>query len=456
MSRRCLVIPGYDVCGGTTASPGGGKLVQVRTLRFVPAGKAGPVARTARHGLIQVLAGRGAAPPWRSHAQRAIAAALAALGVVLVLVSVAGLAVILYKDPSPHPGTPFTPVINAGDLVTFGSLGILLVAVRYPLLAWRVGYLAALLTPLIPSQPRSEAPTVVVPLLIVFCAAGVLNGRAVTWSMWFLLLLPAWLWAFEWQKTALITLAITGLAAAVDAIGGWRRERQVLMARAEQAELEESRRAVLEERTRIARELHDVVAHHMSLMAVQAETAPYRLSASGLGALPEPARAEFSALSAAARAALTDMRRLLGVLRTDEPVVRTPQPQLGQIKELVDAAKAAGVPVEFAMDCTEAEVPPGVGVCVYRIMQEALSNAIRHAPGAKVTVRLIQHDGAIRLDVANGEASVSPLAPDDQGPGHGLTGMRERAVLLGGTLTAGPAPDGGFAVSALLPLRESS
>jgi len=205
---------------------------------------------------------------------------------------------------------------------------------------------------------------------------------------------------------------------------------------------------VLEERARIARELHDVVAHHMSLIAVRAETAPYRLPG-----LPEAARAEFGSLSEVAREALTEMRRLLGVLRNDQPAALAPQPQLADLPELIDAARQAGVSVELSAPSALGRVPPGVGVCAYRIVQESLSNASQHAPGAAVTVSVGHDDGAVLLRVANGPGA-SP-GPSGHGPGHGLTGMRERVALLGGSLSAGPAPDGGFVISAVLPVGET-
>jgi signal transduction histidine kinase len=195
--------------------------------------------------------------------------------------------------------------------------------------------------------------------------------------------------------------------------------------------------------------MHDVVAHHLSLMAIQAGSASYRLSG-----LPEPAREEFASLSRAARAALTDMRRLLGVLRSDQPAERTPQPQLADLPELTAAARRAGVAVELAVPAACGPVPPSVGVCAYRIVQEALSNAGRHAPGAAVTVHVAHADGHLNLQVTNGPAASGLPAANAGQPGHGLAGMRERVALLGGSLSAGPAAGGGFAVSAVLPLRQ--
>jgi signal transduction histidine kinase len=247
------------------------------------------------------------------------------------------------------------------------------------------------------------------------------------------------------------TVVFTAAAIAVDSAGSRLRAQRALAAQTERTELEQARRAVLEERTRIARELHDVVAHHMSLIAVQAETAPYRLSG-----LPQEVHAEFRSLSETARESMTGMRRLLGVLREDRPARLAPQPQLTDLPALIDATRRAGVAVELSVPAGPDTVPAGVALCAYRIAQESLSNASQHAPGALVTVRVDHHADTVLLRVANGPSA--PPRPGGRGrgpgPGHGLTGMRERVTLLGGSLTAGPAPDGGFAVSAVLPLRE--
>jgi signal transduction histidine kinase len=247
------------------------------------------------------------------------------------------------------------------------------------------------------------------------------------------------------------TIVFSTATIALDSLSSRWRTQRALAAQTERAELERARRAVLEERARIARELHDVVAHHMSLIAVQAETAPYRLSD-----LPESARAEFGSLSDAAREALTEMRRLLGVLRHDQPAGLAPQPQLSDLPALVDAARRAGVPVELTVSPALDLVPSGVAVCAYRIVQESLSNSSQHAPGAAVTVSVGHDAGAVLLRVANGPGGPAGPSRNGHGPGHGLTGMRERVALLGGSLSAGPAPDGGFVVSAVLPLGEAA
>jgi len=242
-------------------------------------------------------------------------------------------------------------------------------------------------------------------------------------------------------------LALLGALAIVgDLIRRNRTSRRELAAQTELSEREQERRAVLEERTRIARELHDVVAHHMSLIAVQAETAPYRLTG-----VPAPAVAEFVAIAASARDALTDMRRLLGVLRSESSDPQTaPQPDLADLGAMVDAARRAGLPVTLDTGpLDEQRVPAPVGLAAYRIVQEGLANAARHAAGAAVRVTVRAGPSGLGVRVENSPADVRPTA--DGGSGHGLTGMRERATSLGGTFTAGPLPDGGYAVAAELP-----
>jgi signal transduction histidine kinase len=271
-----------------------------------------------------------------------------------------------------------------------------------------------------------------------------------------------WLWSGtdrpDLTAHILGTIALTAVTIVLDNVGSRRRAQRALTAATARTELTQAQLTVLEERARIARELHDVVAHHMSLIAVRAESAPYRLDD-----LPEPVQAEFRVLSATARDALTDMRQLLGVLRHDQPADLAPQPQLADLPVLVEAARQAGVPVEFLVSDDLTTVPAGVGVCAYRIVQESLSNAGRHAPGAPVSVSVAQEAGSVVLRVASGAAAAAatgpaPLVPS--GPaaasglqvGHGLAGMRERVALLGGSLSAGQAPGGGFVVSAVLPL----
>jgi len=214
------------------------------------------------------------------------------------------------------------------------------------------------------------------------------------------------------------------------------------------------------ERARIARELHDVVAHHISMIAVQAETA--RLTTPGL---PAAGAQRFAEIGDTARAGLTEMRRLLGVLREDvgDPAGdRHPQPGLSQLAELIDGAReASGAGARLIVSGPVAPFDPGVELAAYRIVQEALTNARRHAPGAAVDVELCYEDDALRLRVRdNGPGPpLSPTASSAsspsraEGPGHGLLGMRERAATVGGSLRTGAASGGGFLVEAVLPAK---
>jgi signal transduction histidine kinase len=205
----------------------------------------------------------------------------------------------------------------------------------------------------------------------------------------------------------------------------------------------------MEERARIARELHDVVAHHVSVIAVQAETA--RLTTPDLS---EEGKQRFAAIGDTARDSLTELRRLLGLLRDDgvEPA-RAPQPGLERLAELVDSAREAGTPVTLSVEGDVTPLPPGIDLTAYRIVQEALTNARRHAPGASVEIRLGYEPESLSLRVSDD----GPGPPNGDASGHGLLGMQERAAMVGGELRTGKAATGGFLVEASLPLeREAS
>src|SRR5262249_45056865 len=407
-------------------------------------GAANAAARRSWHGLTQVLVGRDLAPAWRWHSPRERRAAYAALGMATLALCVAN---VVGGFASPGQLLLAVPVVAPLPL-----------AARYPLLAWRIGWVALLLVPLVPADWWGSwpwGPGQIVALFGAFCLAGVRYQRPVLWWMWALSLVP-WVLLLAADLPTLngpasATIIFTVATIAVDNVGSRLRAQRSLAVQAGRTEAEQARLAVLEERTRIAREMHDVVAHHMSLIAVRAETAPYRLSG-----LPESARAEFSSLSEVAREGLTDMRRLLGVLRQDQPAALAPQPQLADLPALVDAARRAGVSVELSVLPALDQVPSRVGLCAYRIVQESLSNASQHAPGAAGTVSVDQGSGAVLLRVANGSGEPPGPSRNGHGPGHGLAGMRERVALLGGSLSAGPAPDGGFVVSAVLPLSETA
>jgi signal transduction histidine kinase len=201
------------------------------------------------------------------------------------------------------------------------------------------------------------------------------------------------------------------------------------------------------ERARIARELHDVVAHYISMVAVQAESA--RLTIPGM---PPAGAQRLSAIGDTARSALTEMRRLLGVLRDDADIAeRRPQPGLAQLNELLDEARdTTGAGTRLILHGSPVTLDPGIELAAYRIVQEALTNSRRHAPGAAVDVELHYADDVLRVAIRdNGSGSSNGAGAG----GHGLLGMRERAASVGGRLRAGPASTGGFLIEARLPTR---
>ncbi|MER7010353.1 histidine kinase [Saccharopolyspora sp. NPDC000359] len=215
---------------------------------------------------------------------------------------------------------------------------------------------------------------------------------------------------------------------------------------------EHAKRVIAEEKTRVARELHDVIAHSMSLINVQATTAQYRHP--GLDAAIV---AEFDEMAAASRQALSEMRSVLGVLRstqTDGELV--PQPGLGRIPELVDSARRAGVDITaHGVELLADREASGIaGIAAFRIVQEALSNVTRHAPGARTEVRFDRSGDELTIVVRNGAPEHAANAV--QGGGHGLVGMQERAAIVGGTVKHGHLDGGGYEVRAVLPLREKS
>ncbi|MFE5616742.1 sensor histidine kinase [Streptomyces sp. NPDC056470] len=213
--------------------------------------------------------------------------------------------------------------------------------------------------------------------------------------------------------------------------------------------------AVAAERARIARELHDVVAHNVSVMVVQADGAAYVLDSS-----PETAKQALETISSTGRQALAEMRRLLGILRTGEHQEAgeyVPQPDVEQIEDLVEQVRGAGLTVDFRIEGTPRPLPSGVELTAYRIVQEALTNTRKHGgPDAGASVRLVYFDDGLGLLVEDdGRGATHEMYEDGgaDGRGHGLIGMRERVGMVGGTLDAGPRPGGGFRISALLPLK---
>jgi len=228
-------------------------------------------------------------------------------------------------------------------------------------------------------------------------------------------------------------------------------ELEARAARLEREREEKAERAVIEERTRIARELHDVIAHNVSVMVVQASAGQEVFESD-----PRRAREALEAIASTGRAALTELRRLLGVIRAEEePGTRAayaPQPGIGYLEELVGQVRETGLAVELSVLGEPRALPEGVGLCAYRIVQEALTNTLKHAAATAAQVSVRYAPDALELAVLDDGRGVAPHNGDDAG--HGLIGMRERVSLFGGQLTAHARADRGYEVRARIPLEE--
>jgi signal transduction histidine kinase len=245
----------------------------------------------------------------------------------------------------------------------------------------------------------------------------------------------------SWHRLGLVVLGAGFLA------GAWAAGRMVRERRADAARTaaELAGRAAAEERLRIARELHDVIAHSMSLIAVKAGTANHVMAVR-----PDEAQDALRIIESTSRTALAEMRQLLGVLRCDvNGADLAPAPGLAGLPALVERAEQAGVPVE--LDVRDADrLPEGVALTVYRIVQEALTNVVRHAAPARCRVSVVAGRGQVHVEVTD-DGPGTRVLPADRRAGHGLIGMRERVLMYGGSFHAGPRPEGGFGLSARLP-----
>ena len=216
----------------------------------------------------------------------------------------------------------------------------------------------------------------------------------------------------------------------------------------------DQRRQQSEERLRVARDLHDVIGHNISLINVQAS-----MGLDLMDSQPEQARAALSAIKSASKEALEELRTMLTTLRHDDDAPRSPAPGLDRLPELIELTRAAGLGVDVEVAGQAPPLPAAVHLAAYRIIQESLTNVARHAGRARVAVRVTYDDAAVHVEIDNDGTAPSDRAPSDRAPaigtGSGITGMRERATALGGDLSAGFRPGGGFRVSARLPLKSS-
>ncbi|MFI6429084.1 sensor histidine kinase [Rhodococcus oryzae] len=320
-----------------------------------------------------------------------------------------------------------------------------------PALGWAISAAGALVIPLVFERTDDyDFPWQVVHVMVIMALLLAVSMRS-----------PLAVVGVSWMATVLLFLAnapgqdgrgwAVGLTALVlfGLLVRWLvLSRRQLARQEEVTEVERARRAILEEKARIARDLHDVVAHHMSLVVVQAQSAPYRIDD-----VSPAARAEFESIGATARDALNEIRGMLGVLRSDGQLAEdAPMPGLDRIDELVEGSRRAGMQVQVDRIGTPERLSDSAGLTMYRILQESLSNAARHAPGAPVRVILGRDGGLATMAVINDPpvgTTASTVA--DHAGGHGITGMRDRASSVGGSLVAQPRPDGGFEVLARVP-----
>jgi len=304
----------------------------------------------------------------------------------------------------------------------------------------------------------SEGQGVLVPALIALYSAGAYEERPR--SLVPLALLPLVILARETTNPENTDLASVLDALAWDVtivaawlLGAYLRTRRLYVAeleeralRAERAREEQARAAVADERARIARELHDAVAHGVTVMVVQAEAAEEMLDAD-----PERARQPLRKVQRSGREALVELRRLLGILRQEDAAAeRGPQPGLADLDLLLARVRESGLEVHLRIDGEPVQLPGGLDLSAYRIIQEALTNSLKHAGPARATVALIYGDGVLELEVADNGHGVGT----SNGSGHGLAGMRERVALYGGQLESGPGPKGGYVVRARLPVPQ--
>jgi signal transduction histidine kinase len=358
-------------------------------------------------------------------------------------VVVAVLAVTLAGTLGPEPRT--------GQLA--GRLGISLLAVaalwwrrRYPLVVLGIACGASLVV--VALGGTNVAAAAVAIALYTFASRTTRAHAAVAVAAAAGVTLAARLIAGAVLPDATVTtLVVLGAAGALGLYVGTRRAYvEELARRADRAEQERealARQAAVDERARIARELHDVIAHHVSLMVVQSGALRRRVHAGDASA------AVLDSIATTGREALGEMRRLLGVLRPDAtPAARSPQPGLGDIVALAEQVRSGGLEVTLAIDGDRRPLSPGLELAAYRIVQESLTNVVKHAGARRVQVRIAYDDQAVALSIV--DDGVGPQTPADPG-GHGLVGMRERVALYGGTLSVGRRAGAGFAVEARLP-----
>ncbi|WP_043667305.1 sensor histidine kinase [Streptomyces xylophagus] len=376
--------------------------------------------------------------------------------------------------------------VPQGVLAGFAQGVALVLALRRPVPAWALSLTATAVTALAaraamdprpalgqvpypgtgpgPDWPWSTTEVIVQAAVLLLVALRVPTRRAlaalgVTGLTTFVI--QGVLGAQSYSSTGTLAVAVCAVAVLVGTtLRGRSEARTQLVEQVTITAEERNRRTLLEERSRIARELHDVVAHHMSVISIQAQVAPHLVENPS-----EELKENLAGIRQNALEALTELRRVLGVLRSENPeypedpyaiggagtgaAPDAPQPTLDRLDALMENTRAAGLDVRSDVRGEVLALAPGVELSAYRIIQEALSNALRHAPGSTVAVEVTHAPDGLRLFVTNSRPQ-QPVPPSP-GAGHGLLGMRERAAMLGGHVTAGRTFQGGFAVVAFLP-----
>lgn len=389
---------------------------------------------------------------------------------VLLVITAAGITAIRTVELSPHGAAVSGPAV----LVAVAQSAVLVAGMIRPVGAWWAATALAVMAVLftVANAPANLPYPLVstVPLTPEAVYPSPFAGAALQGGALFLLALrvrprramaalllsmaPALFLALRTPHLPQVSLAASALvfsAALVlgTALRSLRLARQDLVVQAELTADERARRTLLEERHRIARELHDVVAHHMSVISIQAQVAPHLVKDP-----TDELKENLTGIRENALEALAELRRVLGVLRSEEAPAQsarhTPQPSLDRLGGLIGSVRSAGLDVTLSTTGEPRPLPPGVELSAYRIVQEALSNVVRHAPGASARVEIGHRAGGLSVRVTNtAPVHASPLSP---GGRHGLLGMRERTMMLGGDLATGPTPEGGWEVTAILPV----
>jgi signal transduction histidine kinase len=357
-------------------------------------------------------------------------------------------------DPSHPPGDVGTEVFSSTERAAAAATGLVLTLSlawrrRAPLAVLAVAIAVSVMANVVAVLDEATTPAIALVVAVYSVGAHTSGLRASVGGLGVAALIAANVAEqFSLGDLLFIAMIVGGAWLAGRAIR-YRRERERVLERLtvdlEREREEKARAAVAEERVRIARELHDVVAHAISVIVLQA-----RGGRRSLATDPTETHEALDTIEATGSEALAEMRRLLGMLRSDdEEIALAPQPSLRYLDALAAQVREAGLPVDLSVEGEPTELPPGVDLSAYRIVQEALTNALKHAGPATARVVVRYRENDLELEIADTGAGASA---SDGGEGHGLAGMRERVSLYGGRIEAGPRDGGGFAVRARLPL----